>query len=139
MGSVSNIKTCVTQIGAVASDLNFFVFRAPERCHIDSVHLTVGTTLTASDSNYSTYTLRNLYDDGTGTVSVATRSNNVAGLVITADIPAAMVMSTTASAHELDEGDVLQLMCNVDVAGTSHPDAEFACIVNWSPGTGTGQ
>jgi hypothetical protein len=138
MGSVSNIKTSTTWVGAVTTDGNFFVFRAPERCHIDSIYLITGTTKAASDSNYQTITVKNLHDDGTGTTTVADVSNDVAGGAITADTPKVFVMSTTVAYHEMTAGEVLQAQFNVDVAGTSQLDNETCIVVNWSPGTGSG-
>jgi len=139
MGSVSNIKTCVTQLGTVGSDLNFFIFEAPEQCHIESIYIVTGTTKAADNSNYATVTIKNLGVGGAGTITVATSSNNAAGLILTADVPKAFVMSTTAAYHEVAVGEVLQAQVDVSVAGTCTFGAETAIIVNWVPGTGSGQ
>ena len=128
-----------TQIGAMTSDGYRFLFRAPQRCLVESIHLVSGTTQAADESNYMTCTVTNIEDDASGTDVVATYSNNLAGGALTADIPRSMVLSTTAANLELAEGDVLQMYVNVDVAGTSRPnDAEFKAIVTWSPGFGSG-
>lgn len=137
--AATNYRSTVVPLGAHTSDATRYIFRAPERCIINSIYVIEGTTRAASDSNYATYTVTNIEDDATGTDVVATLSNNVAGGAVTADVPKAMVLSTTAANLEIAEGDILQLTINIDVAGTSRPDAEFAAIVNWTPGTGPGQ
>ena len=139
--SVYNYKTSITQVGVLdcSSSPTRYIFRAPERCIISSIYIVNGTTKAANDTNWLNIAVANLGSDGAGTTSVATRKSNVAGGVITADVPAAMVLSTTAANLEMAAGDVLQITATEGATGQGDTDAECAFIVNWIPGSGAGQ
>ena len=137
--SAFNYKTAVVPIGLLDSTGSpaRFIFRAPEQCLLRQIYVVDGTTMAASNSNAALFTFKNIGAAGAGTTTVATQTNTIAGLVLTADVPKASTMSTTAADLELAEGDMIQL--TLTETGTMNTTAEAVVIVVWSPGSGPGQ
>ena len=133
---MEDLRVTHMHLGAITSDGDRFIFRAPDECLIRAIHVTNGTAVGDAD-NTMTFTVTNLEGDGAGTDTVAALTTNVAGALV-ADVPKALTLSTTAANLELSSGDILQMDVNVSVSGTAVTDAEFAVTVTSSPGFGTG-
>lgn len=77
------------RIGTIAAgtDDERCVFVAPHDIIIEKIYVTVGTTIAAGATNYTTLSLQNKGSAGTGTDEIATLNTNTGETTLTAYVP----------------------------------------------------
>lgn len=85
------LPTLVSQVRigtiAAAADDERTVFVAPTKCFIEKVYITVGTTVAAGATNFTTLTLKSKGTDGTGTTAIAAIDTDTGNTTLTAFVP----------------------------------------------------
>lgn len=109
-------------LGDVAATTDFIVFEAPKSGSVIDIKIGVGTTVTANDTNYWTFSLVNLGAAGSGTdeifleTSDADTTKATGGQTLTADTIADFAVSATPT---FAKDDVLKLTLTKAASATT--------------------
>lgn len=110
----------------VAATPTIFAFVAPEAGTVVGCYAFDTTNVAKNATNYMILTLTNTGAAGAGTVSMGTLSGNGAsGNMVTAGIPAAFTLSTTAANLQFAKGDIIKLVKTEAAGGLDFTEGSF--------------
>lgn len=133
---VSPVQVTQTRIGTIAAgtDDERTVFVAPTDCVIEKVYFTVGTTVSAGATNYTTIDLHAKGAAGTGTDQLAEFDTNTGGTTLTAFVPNDF---GDLSNNYITKGHAVSIVKTDSGSGDAVDEAVVTVV--WRPQGGLGQ